>query len=342
MSFGFDIIITTYNRPTVITLIASLCRLCQQGRIRGKVIVVDSSESNFGYSPGFDTFLVHVKSHHRNQPYQRYLGLMASSQEYVLFLDDDMEIIDDTFCEKLGSLIDPNVVAINLKFKNDNFFLSNLQGTVIPKKGFASVLRWLSGYPSISPNRLWLAGLRGKREDNRPIEFLSGGSFLARRDLMFSGISSQLFDVYERGMGKGEDAIIGFALSRLGTVLAHDETYFVHNDQGNSIYTASLFKFNKRVAYSRLFLSFEYCRLTGRSKLLALLHYVWYSFGRVAGVFFNFVLKPGKKQWAGMIGYISGVLSATFQLTPIYLLNRENRNRSYWDREVSSDPSTVC
>jgi glycosyltransferase involved in cell wall biosynthesis len=337
MVAGFDVIITTCNRPSrVKQLVTHLWQLLRTGRLRGRVIVVDSSERVSSFPEEFGTNVLVLKSPHRNQPFQRYLGLAASRAEYVLFLDDDMEIVDESFCEKLEGLLQPGVVGINLKFRNENRFLSELERTILPKNGFISLLRWLSGYPQLEPNRFGLAGNRGVRSDDAPIEFFSGGSFLARRDKMFTGISSQLFDIYQKGLGKGEDAIIGFGLSRQGIIRAHGETFFFHNDQGNSVYTSSIFKFNRRVAYSRLLLSFEYCRLARKPKLLGFVHYLWYSIGRIAGTLLNLLVNPRKSKLAGATGYISGVVRATFELGPIYLLNIEDRNRAYWDREVSS------
>lgn len=337
MQIRFDVIITTLNRADKVRqLINQLLVLIEQQRIVGKIILVDSSKVTYSaHQPS--AALQIIRSSHQNQPYQRFLGLAAAQQDYVLYLDDDMEIIDDTFCEDLAALSIVSLTGVNLKFKNDNFFLDALDNTIMPKNKMSAFLRTLSGYPVIEDNTVWLAGIKGNRRDGIPVEFVSGGSFLAHRALLYTGISTTLFDSYEKGLGKGEDMITGFALSRKGVVHAHEKVYFYHNDQRNSVYSASHYLFTRRVAYSRLMLSFEYANLKGHSLLMAFLHYLWYAAFRVAGMVLNFVFKPSKAKKHQITGYIAGVFFAVCKLSPHYFLARENTSLEYWNREVSSD-----
>lgn len=334
----FDVVITTFNRPAKVSaLVVRLLFLAQQNRIN-KVIIVDSSENTLS-AESFDNnvFLKIIKSSHKNQPYQRFLGSAYSVAPYILFLDDDMEILDDSFCEELSIWIERDVTGVNLKFTNTNIFLNKLERSIVPQKGLASTMRTLSGYPIIKPNTAWLVGLKGARVSNNEIEYVSGGAFLAKRTLLYTNLSFILFDIYNKGLGKGEDTITGFALSRHGKIMAHPKTYFYHNDQGDSVYTVDHYKFSKRVAYSRLFLSFEYAKLATQSSIMAFAHYQWYSFWRIAGLILNFALKPKKQQFQRIIGYIWGVILASVELTLRYFINDENRRVEYWKRQVSSD-----
>jgi glycosyltransferase involved in cell wall biosynthesis len=338
MQVPFDVIITTLNRPTkVVQLIDQLLALVYSGKVGGDIIVVDSSEQIFQYNNKPEQLRI-IKSSRKNQPYQRFLGLRAATADYVLFLDDDMEIIDDSFSEAFTKAVtDFRVVGLNLKFKNDNDFLGRLEVSVVPKNKFFIFLRMLSGYVTVRSNEFGLTGIRGSRVDNARIEFFSGGAFFAKRDLLYQGLSTTLFDVYDMRAGKGEDGITGFALSQMGLVYAHETVFFNHNDQGNSQYTINHYHFSKRVACSRLFLSFEYSKLKDRSLVIAFLHYQWFVFFRVLGLILNTLLKPGKSKFNQITGYIAGILIANFKLAPRYFLKRENDNRDFWNRLGASD-----
>jgi GT2 family glycosyltransferase len=296
---GFDVVIATYNRHEKVSfLIHQLLSL--PSHALGKIIVVDSSETllPLHHFPA-DSNIQILSSSHKNQPYQRMLGLQISQAEFVLFLDDDMEVIDDKFPDELAAFIKSNadIVGFNLKFDNVNPFLQSLEPSVLGKKPLANMGRALSGYPAIADNGFWLAGIRGKRVDNKDIEYVSGGSFLARRQALFQGISVTLLDIFEKKLGMGEDLLLGYALSRKGRVYAWPKVYFVHNDQGDSTYTSAGFKrFYGKISYSRLFLSLEYVRLNNKYLVFAIFHYGWFIIWRIVGLLLNLLFKPDKKQ----------------------------------------------
>ncbi len=337
-----DVVITTYNRPQKVSmLINQLLVLAHQHKL-GLIVVVDSSinllpPTAFGNSSNLKI----IHSRHPNQPYQRWLGMSACVNEYILFLDDDMEVILETFPEDISMLMKSGYAGINLKFRNENIFLANQERSVIGKTGMWEKIRNLSGYQSVPDNKMGFNGVVGRRVDKKPIEFVGGGAFVAKRELLFLGLSTTLFDLFEKKLGGGEDRIIGYALSCTGTLWAHSEIYFNHNDQNNSVYTTDEYRFSNRVAYSRLFLSFEYSRLNGTSKFSAFIRYQWFSVGRILGMLINFLIRPTKVKFQKITGYIVGFLTATVQLMPIYLSNSEDNSRNYWSRELSSDLSTL-
>lgn len=335
---SFSVVITTYNRPAkVSSLINQLLPLSGQSQMR-QVIVIDSSEiilspTSFGSPPTLSI----IKSSHKNQPYQRFLGATISQSAYILFLDDDMEVTDTSFAHDIGSLINRGYAGVNFKFRNDNMFFRDMQSSVFLNKKWAIKFRTWSGHPDIKDGKIWFCGIVGLRTDNSSIEYVSGGAFLAKKDILFKGVSTTLFDLFESKLGGGEDRIIGLALSLHGTVWAHPKTYFYHNDQGDSVYTVNHYQYSKRVAYSRLFLSCEYAKLKQQSILFAFIHYQWYSLWRLAGLVANCVYKPSLLKFAQIKGYLAGVFMATFKLAPRYFLNEENNNSNYWNRAVSYD-----
>ena len=61
-----------------------------------KIIIVDSSDEENVKIQELEN-LIYIRSNHKNQPYQRYLGYQYAEAEYLLYLDDDMEIQQNDF-----------------------------------------------------------------------------------------------------------------------------------------------------------------------------------------------------------------------------------------------------
>jgi glycosyltransferase involved in cell wall biosynthesis len=80
--------------------------------------------------PLFETpKILYFHSSHKNQPYQRYLGYINSLSEYLVFLDDDMEIVSDSFLDEIRDLFITNAyaaIALKFKDKHDDTSLSNI------------------------------------------------------------------------------------------------------------------------------------------------------------------------------------------------------------------------
>lgn len=330
-----DIIITTYNRPTkVLELVNSLLVLPVKPEM---VIVVDSSDID-NEELIVKSGVKYLKASHKNQPYQRYLGFVNSKSEHIVFLDDDMEVVDMNFISKILAIFeDKKVAGVAIKFENkhEDSLLAQMPAThiCIANSKLDKTKRWLSGWPVLPTGMFGFCGNRGKQPiGGGKTEWLSGGAFAAKRTALFQNFNFQLFDIFETKMGMGEDAIIGYGLSKQGTLLYHDELFFLHNDQKDSSYTIDQVSYARRVMFSRLFLSLEKQRLNNGIKLVALLHFHYYSFWRITGYFINLLVTP-KQNWINMlVGSFEGwwlALNLRFQLS-------ENKKK-YWEMEAFKD-----
>ena len=111
---------------------------------------------------------------------------------------------------------------------------------------------------------------------------------------------------------------------------------FLHDDQKNSTYALNTFSYAKRVAYSRLYLSYEYRRLQNKSKLTALLHYQWYMLWRVIGLSLNILLNNNKNENKKLLkGYLSGWKKTFNDFSK--LISKEKTQ--YWEKEITNDLS---
>ena len=112
----FSIVIATYNRPNKVTeLIDKLLNLNEQTT---KIIVVDASDEHSDILLGREK-IIYLRSSHKNQPFQRYLGYLASDTEILIFLDDDLEVVDKEFVTKIREIFeDKTISGIAINFAN--------------------------------------------------------------------------------------------------------------------------------------------------------------------------------------------------------------------------------
>ena len=334
-----SIIICTYNRSKkTIQLVNQLSTI----KFNFNIIVVDSSDIiNVNLSNHKN--ITYIRSSHKNQPYQRYLGSKLANSDYLIYLDDDMEVLSQNFLHKVKTIIEKNnnLAGIAFKFQEKHAYsYSNGQKSYFftQKKRLDKLKRFLTGYPILSPGTVGLCGNRGKQpEGGGDTEWLSGGAFLVKKDFAFKNFNFQLFDLFEEKIGMGEDFLIGYTLSHFGDLIYHDETFFFHNDQKDSTYRIDYFTFNKRTLFSRLFLSLEIYRQKNRNLLLPYLHYHYYSFFKILGAFLNYLIKPGNKNFKdAFVGCLHGYFS-TFSFNYDNNLHR----RQYWENQILTDTNSV-
>jgi glycosyltransferase involved in cell wall biosynthesis len=330
-----DIIICTYNRSEKVAELVD--QLQAYSKDYNTLIVVDSSEV-LNHSFCSYTQLHYIHSSHKNQPYQRYLGYANSNADVLIYLDDDMEVIDKTFIEKLRQIFNNQVisgVAINFENKHKNSFIAKIPTTMLLKKvtPISKLLRLLSGYNKLEEGKLGLCGIRGKQPVNGGVtEWLSGGAFAARRSALFCNFNFQLFDLFEQKLGMGEDAIIGYGINKQGVLLYHPELFFFHNDQRESTYTINQLFYSRNVIFSRLFLSLEKARLDGSNLVWPRFYYHWFTFWRISGLIINYILNPTSERKNILLGGLDG-----WKISLNFRFSAPTIRKNYWMAEVKKD-----
>lgn len=328
-----DLIITTYNRPQKVKSL--LFQLLSIERWNGEIIVVDSSENPILEALG-GVPIKYIYSNHKNQPYQRYLGYLSSKAELLIFLDDDMEVVDNEFIKKVDELFNEEGLAgIALKFENK---CKSSSLSVIPLSRFRGnegpvqkLKRFITGYPKLDRGKFGLCGNKGLQPSGGGLtEWVSGGSFAARHSAIFQNFNFQLFDIFEDGLGMGEDGIIGYGLSKQGDLIYNDELFFLHNDQRDSTYVTNIEAFSKKVAFSRLYLSIEKSRLDNASFFWPYLHYHYYMLWRLIGLGLNYTVNPCEVRLRVLRGTIIG-----WCLASKFRFSRHNERVTFWNAEAT-------
>ena len=331
-----DIIICTYNRfDTITNLVSSL--LDANIENLNNIIVVDSSDVSNDKILKFEK-VIYVRSSHKNQPYQRYLGFNHSKSDINIFLDDDMELISTlVFKDILQIFSDLNIVgiAINFKDKNENNLISKIPHSLNNKSQniISRFIRFISFNPIPDVGEINLFGLRGPHPIHLNETFIvSGGAFAARKDFLFKNFNFQLFDLFQKKLGMGEDTLIGYGLSRMGRLLFYETLCFLHNDESGSNYSFDLLSYSKRVIYSRLFMALEKARLDGKLSSIIYLKYYVYVLFRVLGVVVSNIFSYRKEKTLILKGLILGFVES-FNINYSFSSNRS----LFWNNELMKD-----
>jgi glycosyltransferase involved in cell wall biosynthesis len=193
----FDIVITTYNRPErVVDFVKQIinCSLTPNA-----VIVVDSSD--VANQQVADINLVnYIRSLHKNQPYQRYLGAMASDADVLCFFDDDLTITDNTLFEHLlNPYQKPNVVgtSVGIKYENPSDTSKySLKTTDWLRKIFSVKI------PPIG--QISYAGIVGPKPTKmQAVEYFHGPCMSFKKEVFLDTLNSKLLCIFEKKNGYG-------------------------------------------------------------------------------------------------------------------------------------------
>lgn len=339
MQNKFDVIITTYNREESLKILVE--NILEQILLPENIIIVDSSPKENSNIQKLDR-VKYIRSSHGNQPYQRYLGTKISKSEILIFMDDDMRILENTAFEKIiNRYKDKKIIGVQPNFTNANEFLQEKlpkSKIKIKSKYIFSLIKTFTGWYIPEDGKLSYCGIRGKKPNNSAsVEYFNGGIFSVYKNKIFTKkFNHYLFTMFEEKIGMGEDTILGYESSKSGKISYLKKSMFLHDDQKDSTYSLDMYSYGKRVAYSRLYLSNEYRYLQNKNKLLSLIHYQWYMIWRIFGIILNILISNKKEDNKKLLkGYLSG-----WKNTFIYFFKIMKKEKLiYWEQEIENDIS---
>jgi glycosyltransferase involved in cell wall biosynthesis len=243
-----DVVIATYNRPKMMNDLVE--ELLKHKLYLDKVIVVDSSEQANNNITKYDE-VIYVTSTHVNQPYQRLLGAHLATNEWVIFLDDDMQINNPHFAKILIEHIqrDNQLVGIGSHVSNETF----------TTPFWKSLLLSLTGVPVTERGRLNLFGyIKYKSSHQKNVitqEYLHGGFMCFKKEFFIKSVPNALLSVYEKKWGRGEDKLISFLASSYGRLLLIEQILWLDVNRHNSSYFVNYTDAQARIIYSRRFIA---------------------------------------------------------------------------------------
>lgn len=334
----FDIIICTNNRADSILILIK--QILEHSVQPSNIIVIDSSDQENQELNKMNQ-VIYVKSSHKNQPYQRYVGYLASKSSILLYLDDDMKINNSNTMEIiLQRFQKSNIIGLAINFINNNEFLeksipkSKFKSNAMPsmKNKFLKIIKNFTGQVSLNDGEYYYNGLKGKQPvHGGTTQWFSGGAFAVKKEYLYNDFNFGLFDLYENKLGKGEDGIIGYTLSKNGELYFEPDILFIHCDKKDSTYTKNIFSFTQKVVFSRYYLSREFARLNNKSYFISDLYYHWYILWRIIGLLVNQLLDRNENRKYVLYGYFDGWKKVLTN----YI--KKHHNQLFWIKEAEND-----
>jgi glycosyltransferase involved in cell wall biosynthesis len=235
MSLTITVCIATHERTHL--LAATLQALGAQTRAPEEVIVSDSSRN--GAADLVRRFAVehpaiavqYVPSSRKALPWQRWWAFKHSKGQVVLFLDDDVCLVPPAL-ETLDRAYDSLSSRSSEPIAGIGFWIAYDDGSRPGRRLKSLRERWLglSGLRGGSLTRGGLAVSLAGFPIDEPVEVdvLWGGAMSFRREAIDEGPLDHLVSLYEKGIGRGEDAVVSSGARRSGKLFVLAEPYAVH------------------------------------------------------------------------------------------------------------------
>lgn len=311
----FSIAITTYNRPSSVANLIKQVRACTL--LSDQIIVVDSSDQ-LNETINCDRTITYIRSRHKNQPYQRHLANLACKSEIIIFLDDDLEIIDFTVFEiMLAKLGEPGIRGVSVGFQHHNAISALMESKVDGKSLFFKVINFMSGVPVLKPGKIYLAGLAGPRpRAESEVDYFNGAIMSFYKTELEHLFNPVLFSLFEDRLGMGEDKVISMTVGLRKKLWFVPHHFFVHPPIASN-YFQDVRSFQCKVMYSRLYVSLIYGSVKRLPVFLIYLHYYYFSFWRICFAIGRRIIHPNAQNVEILKGVFDGIiLTFTRPFTP--------------------------
>ena len=312
----FDIVIATRDRLE--SLLILINQIYQSSVLPTNIVIVDSSENNNNHLFIDSPLIKYFHFDRQNKLRQQYFGYKQCTSPILVFIDDDMRITNfDCFnfiLKNYENDEDLSGVQPNFIYKN-SFFEQKLPKSKFREnqflKKFSSLFKIIFLRKILAQGKVSYSGLKANKPiSDGYIEWFYGPIFSAKRNQIFKKLNFKALEVFDTDFAYGEDFLIGMTLSTHGNIRYLSESYFLHEDSNRSFFTEDIKAYAKRVAYSRLFLGFEYSRLNSKNFFSAYLHYNVSFFGLILDLILNQFLSYSKSRSDLFSGYLLGYLNA--------------------------------
>lgn len=307
----FSVAITTYNRPSSVHKL--ITQILQCSIVPATILVIDSSEEPNEVVPKLEK-VAYLRSSHKNQPYQRYLAYLCCSTEIIIFLDDDLEITDFTvFAVMLSRMQHPGVRGVSVGFQHHQSISSIMDSQVNGKSWLFRIINFLSGVPALKPGKIYMAGLAGPRPSEEGVVDYFNGAIMGfyKTDLMHL-FNPVLFSLFEQRLGMGEDKVISMEVGLRSKLWFVPQHFFIHPPLASN-YFQDIQSFQRKVMYSRLYVSLRYGRLKHYPRIFIYVHYYYFAAWRLFISGIQALIKPGEQRTAIAKGILQGIM-LTFTL----------------------------
>ena len=249
-----------------------------------------------------------IPSNHSNLAYQRYLGWKVASRlsyKYLVYLDDDLRPSE---LDTLRNLVKPLEAGERVTAVTANIMYSPIQMDS-KDNGLIKLLgdswRYRPGSVTATGNRIPVVF---DGNDYVAVDCLSGGAMaLLTAALSDRVFSRDLFSIYEKKIGKGEDTILSLRLKESRSFLFAFNSVFWHLDSQPIAYPTDGFKKGYAIAYSRRMINDNYRGFSHPLMSDRLALYKSYL-GNILVNVLNILRVPDKFHFHFALGYLRGAV----------------------------------
>jgi len=327
----FSVAITTYNRPSNLETLVGQVQACTT--IPNAILVIDSSDQ-INETMRTRKDITYLRSSHKNQPYQRYLAYLACTTDIIIFLDDDLEIIDfSVFDAMMAELEKAGIAGVSVGFVHHNTIQSKIEGNLNNHSVMFKLVNFISGVPILPPGGIRLAGLAGSRP-TKPgrVDYFNGAVMAFYRSELIDMYDPILFSLFEEKLGMGEDKIISMRIGLKKILWYLPQSYFLHPPVASN-YFVDFESFQKKTTYSRLYISIVYGRLKKIPLIFIYLHFYYFIFWRFAFSFLRWMFRPSQQNSQWLTGVAKGII---FSFTKTFGMNSSGID---WQKDAAQDIS---
>jgi glycosyltransferase involved in cell wall biosynthesis len=308
---NFSVAITTYNRPDYVIKLVKQVLNCSV--VPTTILVIDSSDISNQEIQKEDR-VKYIRSSHKNQPYQRYLAHLSCHTDIIIFLDDDLEITDFSVFEvMLEKFSDPTIRGVSVGFQHHHSISDVMDSQVNRQSFFFQFLNYISGVPVLRPGKIYMAGLSGLRPTvESQVDYFNGAIMGFYNSDLARVFDPALFSLFERKLGMGEDKAISMEIGLTKKIWFVPKLFFIHPPIASN-YFQDVQSFQRKVIYSRLYLSLRYGYIRQKPAWFIRAHYYYFVGWRLLIASIKFIINPGSLRYDVVKGILQGVL-LTFTL----------------------------
>lgn len=238
-----DVVICTYNRPAMVNSLVQAIKAISTGI--SEIIIVDSSDSSNSILQA-DPKINYIKSDRKSQPYQRYLGTLASKSEIIVFFDDDVKIIDDSIFNVIKTAFQKNSeiagVSAGIYYESGVEINQSKKSIILPNTGKIS----------------WLGKTTGLPNEDAFVDYFPGPIMAFRKSIVNHLFDEYMFSIFEKRIAMGEDKVISMRASKYGKLFYLGSKTYIHHPPEKSTYFINKVDFIAKTTFSRLWLSKQY------------------------------------------------------------------------------------
>jgi glycosyltransferase involved in cell wall biosynthesis len=288
-NIDFQVVIASYNRKENIVKLAKSINQCTI-KPRNIIVVDATNEENNELKLINNVIYIH-KLKHKNQPYQRLVGTLASDSEYIIFFDDDLEILDkDIFIKLLTLLKTEGIVGVTAGID----FQDSKQSSNSFILWIKNILLFFTGRPFMPKGKIGVAGYYGALPKDRisETEILRGPLMGFRREIFLKLPKIEMLSLFDQKLLIPEDKLLSIEALKYGKLLNYPIN-LVRHPKIPSTYFLNHRDHTKRVHLSRYILNIELAKnKSGFKKVLFEAHFWYYSFWRKVSAIIQSIFRP--------------------------------------------------